>query len=270
MARQYELLWPDCKIKHLVLSTEEFIVFVNDELDVDWVTNEKYDEAKQSDPIKWNAAINSAALLEATPCDGISPEVKLQFKRLIGEAVARSFDGDYSGASHMLDAARAYILARSQELARRWYLSASMVTALPFGIFGCILWWERIFFIRELGIGAFWLALTSVTGAMGALLSVIQRSGRLTVDCSAGRTLHWLEASSRILAGGIAGVLAGLAVRSEIILAALARGERGQLVMVLAAFVAGTGERFVTSIIAQVTATGDKSVASDDAMKLSV
>ena len=234
------------------------------------MTSEKYDEAKQSDPIGWNAIMNSAALLEATPCDGVSPGVKLQFKRLIGEAIARSFDGDYNGANHMLDAAGTYILARSQELARRWYLSASMVTALPFGIIGCILWWERIFFIRELGIGAFWLALTSVTGAMGALLSVVQRSGRLTVDCSAGRTLHWLEASSHILAGSISGVLAGLAVRSEIILAALARGERAPLVMVLAAFAAGTVERFATSIITQVTTKGDKSLVSDGATKASV
>ena len=34
MARQYELLWLDCKVKHLVLSTEEFIVYVDDEIDV--------------------------------------------------------------------------------------------------------------------------------------------------------------------------------------------------------------------------------------------
>jgi hypothetical protein len=256
--RQYEVLWPNCNVKHLVLSSERFIVFLDDVLDVDWSTSDAYDQDGHRDPRKHNAVVNEAALLEATPCEGVSLEIKTHFKRLIGEAIARSLGSDYIGANQMLRSAQLYILARSQELSRRWYLSASMVMALPFAFTGCVFWYTRTFFIKELGDVAFWLLLSSVGGAIGALLSVIQRTGRLTFDCSAGRALHCLEATSRIWAGAISGVLAGLAVRSEVILAVLARGERAPAIMMLAAFAAGAGERLATSIIADVTTRSGK------------
>lgn len=256
MPRQYELMWPDYKPKHLILSTEGFIVFLDDVLDVDWATSAAYDGHR--DVNKHNAVINEAALLEATPCDGVSLAIKTHFKRLIGEAVARSLDHDYVGANQMLRSAQSYIVARSQELSRWWYLSASMVMALSFAFTGCVLWWARTFVIQELGSGAFWLVLSSVAGAAGALLSVIQRTGTLTFDCSAGKSLHRLEATSRIWAGAISGVLVGLAVRSGIILTVLARDEKLTAVMMLAAFAAGTGERLATSIITNVTAISGK------------
>lgn len=259
LPRQYEELWPNCNVRHLVLSTERFIVFLDDVLDVDWSTSEAYDRDGHRDLSKHNAVVNEAALLEATPCEGISLPIKTHFKRLIGEAIARSLDSDYIGANRMLRSAQQYILARSQELSRWWYLSSSMVMALPFAITGCVFWWARTFFVQELGDGPFWLLLSSVGGAVGALLSVMQRTGKLTFDCSAGRALHCLEATSRIWAGAISGVLAGLAVRSEIILAVLARGERAPAIMMLAAFAAGAGERLATSIIAEVSTKSEKS-----------
>ncbi len=256
MPREYELLWPACKVRHLILATEGFIVFLDEVLDVDWSTSDAYDG--HSEPSRHNAVINEAALLEATPCDGISLALKLHFKRLIGEAIARSFEHDYVGAHNMLHSAQQYILARSQELSRWWYLLASIMVALAFAFIGCVFWWERTFFLQDLGDGAFWLLLSSVAGSAGALLSVIQRSGKLTFDCSAGRALHYLEAISRIGAGAISGVLAGLAVRSEMFLAVLARGEKAPAIMMLAAFAAGTGERLATSIIADVTGRSRK------------
>src|SRR5271166_3036680 len=132
MPRQYEILWPNCNVRHLILSTERFIVFLDDVLDVDWSTSDAYDQDGHRDPSKHNSVVNEAALLEVTPCEGVSLAIKTHFKRLIGEAIARSLDGDYTGANEMLRSAQLYILARSQELSRWWYLSASMVMALPF------------------------------------------------------------------------------------------------------------------------------------------
>jgi hypothetical protein len=49
-------------------------------------------------------------------------------------------------------------------------------------------------------------------------------------------------------------------VRSEIILAVLARGEKAPAIMMLAAFAAGAGERLATSIIPEVTSKGGQPV----------
>jgi len=253
MPRSYEVLWPDCKVKHLVLSCEEFIVFVDHEDDLDWSTSDKYDEADQGDRVARNGIINEAALLEVTPCEGISPARKLQFKRLLGEALARNFDHDHSGARQMLKAASDYILACNYEISRRWFLSASIAIAGAAEIIGAMVWMFRSHVIDALGSGAFWVIITASAGALGALLSVIERSGRLTLDSSSGRALHNLEAAARIITGAISGVVVGLAIRSELILSVLAHGDHMPVVMLIAAIAAGSGERLVSTIFAQVT-----------------
>jgi hypothetical protein len=79
MPREYEKRWPDCKAKYLVLSTDRFIVFLDEELDVDWATSEQCDTDGQTDRVEHNSIINEAALLEATPCEGIPVSIKTQF-----------------------------------------------------------------------------------------------------------------------------------------------------------------------------------------------
>jgi hypothetical protein len=103
-----------------------------------------------------------------------------------------------------------------------------------------------------LGIGMLWLMLSAVAGAMGALLSVIARTGKLQFDCSSGRMLHYLEGASRIWAGALSGIVVALAIRTEMFLAPLARGEKLYAVMMIAAFAAGAVERLATSIISSV------------------
>jgi hypothetical protein len=264
MPRAYELIWPDCKVKRLVLSCEEYIVFIDHEDDLDWSTSNQYDEADRGDRVARNGIINEAALLEVTPCEGISPARKLQFKRLLGEALARSFDHDYAGARQMLKAASDYILACNYEISGRWFLSASIAIAGTAASIGAIVWAFRIYVIGALGLGAFWVIITASAGAVGALLSVIERSGRLTLDSSSGRALHNLEAAARVITGAISGVVVGLAIRSELILSALARGDHTSIVMLIAAIAAGSGERLVSTIFAQVTSGAMKSTVSPE------
>jgi len=132
----YAERWSHLKPKHLIHAAAEFIVVIDDELDVDWETSLDYDKAGHKNDAKHNVIMNQAALLEATPCPGVATETRLHFKRLIGEAIARSFEHDYASASKMLGAAENYISARSQETSRLWYLSASFVMTALFIIFG--------------------------------------------------------------------------------------------------------------------------------------
>jgi hypothetical protein len=264
MPRGYEILWPDCNVKHLVLSNEEFIVFIDPEDDLDWSTSDKYDEDGKGDEAARNGIINEAALLEATPCEGISSARKLQFKRLIGEALARSFDHDYAGAQKMLGAASRYILACNYEVSRRWLLSASIAIAGVAVAIGLVVWTLRVSAMAALGSGAFWAVITASAGAVGALLSVIERSGRMTLDCSSGRALHNLEAAARIITGSISGVVVGLAIRSELILSVLVHGSHMPIVMLIAAIAAGSGERLVSTIFTQVTTGVVKNAVSPE------
>src|ERR1700686_166599 len=147
-------------------------------------------------------------LLETTPCDGLDTEKIIHFRRLIGETIASSLDHDYPNGRAMLAHAASYILARSQERSRFWYLSASMATAIPFMFAGALLWLGRGAIRPILGETVFWLCISAAAGATGAILSVIARKGNLQFDASSGRSLHYLEATSRILAGVFSGLLA--------------------------------------------------------------
>src|ERR1700683_1413572 len=141
--RDVEKNWPNIHPKYLIRSSKEFIVWIDNELDIDWQSSDEYDEKGHEDAHEHNLILNKAAALETTPCDALAVGTRIHFKRLIGEAITRSFDHDYPSASEMLEAARAYILARSQETSRFWYLSAAFGMVVPFVVVGGCLWWWR-------------------------------------------------------------------------------------------------------------------------------
>jgi hypothetical protein len=250
----YSDRWSHIKPKYLIHAAADYIVFIDDDIDVDWETSPDYDQSGHKNIAKHNEILDGYAALETTPCHGLSQETKLHFKRLLGEAVARSFESDYSNAAKMLETARSFILARSQETSRLWYLTASFVATFPFIVGGIVVWLWRATVGQTLGPVVLWLIMSAVAGAVGALLSVIARTGKLKFDCSSGRKLHYLEGASRICAGGLSGTVVGLAIQSEMFLAPLARGEKTHAVMMITAFAAGAVERLATSIISAVGA----------------
>ncbi len=175
--------WEHIAPQVLILATKRYIVFIDKDGDVDWETTTDYDKEATTtsgyDRDKLNSVLNDAALVETTPSDGLSQVAKLQFKRLVGEAIARGLDHDYDGAKSIISSAGQFIRARREEISRFWYLSASFGMAGMLIFLGIIVWIFRVsasFLLTPIGM---WLALSGVAGAIGALLSVIWRSGDL-------------------------------------------------------------------------------------------
>lgn len=254
---KWKHLEPD--IEHLVLVTETFIVYVDKAIDVDWSVRRPggvstSDPAESDDEMGFSGVLNRVAILETSPCDELPKRMKLHFKRLLGEGIARGLQEDFPGAQSILDSAAEYIEARSQETSRYWYLLGSSTTAAIFICAGALVWLFRDTIQHALGIVAFWECIAACAGAMGALLSVITRTGSQHFDCSAGKRLHYLEAASRICAGAISGLLVALAVHSQVFLTALTHGGNLAAIMVLAAMASGVSERLATSIIADLGA----------------
>ena len=103
---------------------------------------------------------------ECAPCNGLSGETKDNFKRLVGEALSYNFEDDYQTAQQMLNEARAYIQARSEEISRRWYLSASAVMAAIMIVFGLVVWIWREPITTALTANFIWLCLAAVRGPL--------------------------------------------------------------------------------------------------------
>jgi hypothetical protein len=184
--------------------------------------------------------------------------VKAHYKTLLGEAIVLTFSDQYEAATRMLESARTYIQARNEETSRRWYLASTASAALVAVMTALLVWVFRVQVTRILDSTGFWLILCSLSGALGTMLSVIQRSGKLNFDACAGKVLHWFEGVSRVAAGSISAVIVTMAVRSDIVLGAFAKGGHMNLICLLAAIVAGTGERFAGSIISKFDETANR------------
>lgn len=244
--------WKNIKnIRHLIIQTEGFIVYIDNEVDVDWQTTEAYDKAGHKNQIKHNEILNAVERLETYPCEELPEGTRIHYKRLVAQGLARSFDGDYKNATSILNVASNYIRDRSEETSRFWYLSSSAAMALIILFFGIVIIFLRRWMFFLLGRQGTWLCVSIAAGAGGALLSVITRSGKLNFDCSAGKKLHFLEGASRIWAGGLSGFLVGVAIQSGFFLATLSNGLHQISLMLLGSFVGGAGERLGTSIISK-------------------
>jgi hypothetical protein len=246
-------------IKVMIYWTNYYVVYINHELDIDF----RMEKAIAPDKItEFNRILNDASSLETSVSDEFPKHTKLQCKELIGEAIACCLDEDYSNATSMLASARAFVEARSREISRMWFVAACCLVAAPILVIACLVWVFRNSFIAGLGSTAFWLALCAGAGTLGAVLSVISRSGNLQFDASSGKMIHWFEGATRTIGGMISGIVVGIAVKSGLILTALFQGGKEGFILLLSAVAAGAGERFAASIISDVSSLGLSGVKS--------
>ena len=257
--------------KFIIRINNDYIVLIDNTDEIGWETSAAYDKRlKENKPKEYdlreeNSILKEVASLESFPSSQLDPVAQMSFKRQIGEAIAFNIEYDYISATQMLISAQDFIRLRSQEKSREWYLFATFVASLPFLITGASLWVFRKWSIHEFGLDANWLFLSTCAGAIGALFSVITRTGKIKFDHSSGKKLHELEGGSRVVAGAIAGLLVALAIRSEIVFAAFSSAERMHELMLFGALVGGAAERLATSIISKFGAPPISSTLSNEA-----
>lgn len=251
---EYADKWSSVEHSYLIRSTEHFIVFLDSQGDLDWITTREYDKESPKYDQKYHENINRCAILETFSTQGMPKQEVLRFRRLIGEDLVCNLYFEFDSVKIVLDSIESKLNSRAQEISRCWYLLGSSVPAAIFVIFGAVLWVYRSEYVPLFG-GGFPMILAACAGALGALLSVISRTGTLTLNHSAGMWLHYLEGASRIGAGAISGTIAGLAVKSELILAPLSRGEKFMTVVLLAGLTAGVAERMAASIVSTVSSS---------------
>ena len=244
--------WGVLNLKHLVLEAENFIVFIDNSNDLDWITTKEYDQIGPQSIEKHHEILNMVALLECKPITHFSENNQLNYKRLLGEALARSLNHDYKKASSILIYAEDFLIDRGKELSRQWYLNRAGITALSLFVIAIIMWLFRVFCIKILGESVFIVSLSMFCGGLGALLSIIFRMGNESIDCLAGKKLHELESMYRIVAGMLSALLASLLVRSELFLPMFSKMNHINLSIIAIGFIAGMSERFAPSILAKL------------------
>lgn len=250
-----EKQWAHHEVGFLIRSTRDFIVHIDKAGRLDWETAPHYDQSSRSRPSALLTVLSDVegdiSVAESNPLQGYSPEVKHHFYKLLGEARVHWIEADAATARKLIRAALIYYRERSEETSRRWYLSAGITSASLFGMAAILGWINRSTVIHFIGHFGFAVFMAACGGAIGAMFSIIARSGKLNFRASSGRGLHNLEASSRITAGAISGVIAYLAVKSGLVFGALVHGPSSTALFLLITLAAGAGERLATSIISK-------------------
>jgi hypothetical protein len=231
----------------LILDTSDFCVVLDDELDVDWETTPAYDAVRDSMGLSYGLLFNRISALQAIPIRHLSRDLKLAYRRMIGEATARGLEGDTNSGSAILDVAEEFIRARNAELARRWYLFGSFAAAAVAIILATLAWFccrnrtppsDVAGDILAVGFG----------GALGAMLSILLRVGNAPLDPAAGPQLHYIEAAARILTGVIGATVVLAAIKANLLLPHL----RDPYGLLLACLAGGAVERLGWTLIDKV------------------
>ena len=152
----------------------------------------------------------------------------------------------------LLEQAQDFLLDRSREKSREWYLTTCALSTMVI----CLII-STIFLYREeislsFGIRNLDLLVSIIGGTIGAFMSITLRLGRSSIEADSGVYLHILESISRTIAGSIAGILSGVLIKIGIIMPAFNTGDSILLTLFSMGFVAGASERFIPSFISKV------------------
>lgn len=249
--RQYEKDWPGLPVKYLIIASKKYIVFLDNENDLDWQTSDDFDARELTTEQRkgYNQVKNEIDSSECVPAENLDEKIIISFKKQLGEALIRAFENDFENAHKMILHAKEFILKRSIEQSRFMFLTSSGLTTSIALILFIILWIAKDFAVDLLGKTVYFSTLSSLIGGLGALLSVILRMGKANLDFNASKKLHFLEGSSRIVAGMISALIISICIKTGILLPIFSEIESTHLAMILGGIVAGASERFAPSII---------------------
>jgi hypothetical protein len=241
-------------IKHLVFQRNhptdgEVLVYVDQELDLEWECDDIAEAVLQCSEADIGRIQNGIASLEHF-AHNWPTDLKLSTKRMLGEAIARVLQKDFAGADQALKQAKEFVKAKSQQVSRYWTLQACIASGAVAAIMGLIEIGFRPAFESALSRSPYLLSLCFWAGCLGALLFIILNLGKgPKVDSTAERHLHYLEGISRVVAGGIAGVLVGAMIKLGLFLPVFSKAGMESLAMCAAAMIAGASEKLAAGII---------------------
>lgn len=233
-------------IKWLIDSDDDYIVYVDEDDYVEWTMNSNAQLTGVGD------LLTRVGWLESVEVGHLSDHQIETYERLIGEGVARLFENNRTAATAALDTAQAWITARNKEAARIWYLEgagASLLLVLLTFLFAA--WyngWTTLDLLHHRQI----IATATLAGAVGALLSVLQRSGQTDLDLAAGALIHRVEGLLRVWTGAVGGGFVALLLWSGYVLSNVSSNASLFLAICL---VSGLSERLVNNLAGSVEAS---------------
>ena len=242
-------------IQELVMVTDTFAVYLASDLSVQWRT--KGERAWADD---CGEVLNKVAVLETRSRFIADRQALAGIRRQIAEGLVRCLHEKKNDlAIIVLREAEIEIQARNKEISWSWYFQAAYAVTLT-SVCGLAILWAFRHSLREFtGPIAFDVAMGTLCGAIGALLSVTTRGDRLHLDANAGLPIHRLEGLSRIGAGLAGAAFVALAIKSGLLLGGTHFAGSQFALLLTFCIGAGASERLVPSLLAKFETCDTKS-----------
>jgi hypothetical protein len=210
-----------------------YLVFIDIEFDLDWIIKEM--------PQGSESHVARVMAIETQPNEYLPIKQRLAFKTILGEAIVTAMEENYNESDLLMQRALLYLQARTEECSRRWmFLYSTLDMLLVSFLVSCWVYY---------GMHINGFTISCLFSVIGAYASIITRMGLLRSDAVAGRALHFYEVSSKLLAGGIFGVIAYALLHTPISPSLLHPLRDNIYGLIVIGFIAGFCEYFVPNLI---------------------
>jgi hypothetical protein len=231
------------EVKSILHKTGTFVVYLDTEIDLQWI-----ETFSKEDSAHFATVLNRVGYLVARSeflRHMRSDKTLINARNLIGEGLIQLLSTQNEAEANVaLDTAEKFIDQRGTECSRLWYF-------LPFNIFFAIsLAILLVCLVRDPNFAKTLPLACCIAGGVGAFISSAMGNTRIPCAPSAGRKLHYLEATIRWGMGLGAGVLVYLPSKGNIAVGLLCSGTSGNNYGLLAvALLSGASEALLPSLI---------------------
>jgi len=226
-----------------------YVVFIDTENDLDWETEDEYDDILESKVA--NKVLAQIDIIQNQPgIKYLSKENKKSVMCRLGRSLIQVLKNHDDLAGDMLNDATNFYNNRKAEITREWHLLMAITCFIL--VFMSIVFIE-LYCIYEV---RYWSHCV-IYSFMGVLLSIIYKTGGLRYDCGAGKTLNFLQILSKYIVGTISMLLLIGLCNEELIFHKTVNTSSENFLLALG-IISGFSERLAPSIIEEISAKGEK------------
>jgi hypothetical protein len=235
------------KINTIILQTDSFIVYLDQDLDVMWTVNDDYDGY----PDDFGVITNEVAHMETLIERHLQKKEFYEFKMLAAEGMARVLDDKSCvNASTVLKKAYDELIYLVKEKLRISYLKGSMsFTALVLVLLVLCLVFKLQ--IKEVSNDSYLLVVSCLCGGLGAFISSFITSRTYNANPAIGANIHYLDGAFRIVYGVVAAFFLYLGIKANAVLGFVDTENTSNYIYYFFCALAGASEVLIPNIIKQ-------------------
>lgn len=237
------------RIKTLIVASESFIVYLDQENSVQWSYNNNY-EGGNSFLERFGIIVNKIGLLEELSKGKFKKSEEMDaFRRLLGESLGRLLDEkNDKNALIILDSAEQLLNSYS----RQTLIKFASISALIILILEIFLWlnhknlWNLLNWLD----GLYYPIFFSLSGGIGGFIFLMIRSKKLEIEPSLDEYLYKWEGVLRVIYGIIIAFIVYLGIKTKLIFGNI--DQNSVHLILLICLLSGASEKIIPSIIKKI------------------